>query len=583
VIGRLVLAGAVALAVAAPARADITLTRTTTADGPTYTTSDDTGVPETTKLIVDLPILGVRPVFPQRVQDGQKYTFTTTDTSNATVPAACMWQAAGKTIVCQDGGGTDADVAAATLNGNVGDDHLTVAFTGGGNLTKVSLNGGPDNDVLTGTPLADGMSGGGGIDTISCNDSFHNRAAATGVTVDLTAQTGCDSGEALGLVENAIGSTHNDTITGSTGPNRLEGLAGDDAISGGDGADVIVPGPGADTVTEAAGVGTKDTLSFDDGRTTGVTVDLATLATAAGDTGDTATGTIENLTGSPGADTLTGDAGPNVIAAGGGDDVVRGKQGDDDLDGGAGTDQLHFDGEGRTAGVTADIGATFGSDGDPAESDTGFEQLFGTEFADTLTGGEDANVIDPGAGVDTVQALGGDDEIHAADGEVDTIDCGAGADTGPFDLDDALSNCDQAEPTPTEEPTETPTEEPTEEPTAEPTETPDVPVDRVKAKLHAKFAVKPHFTKVTKLGVGLPDGGGKIAVGCQAPKHHASSCAFTTRTVRDPNFGTVSIKGLFKHRKLAPGTVVVIVVTGPHVRTTEFELVVRAGKPPRRS
>jgi len=83
-----------------------------------------------------------------------------------------------------------------------------------------------------------------------------------------------------------------------------------------------------------------DTLKFQDAAT-------ASLATGvANDGGGTDMLTsIENLTGSPYADTLTGDAGSNqldglngadTLDGGGGNDVLVGRLGDDSLTGGAG-------------------------------------------------------------------------------------------------------------------------------------------------------------------------------------------------------------------------------------------------------
>lgn len=570
------------LLLAAPAGATSTLTKVSTAAGPAYSLVDaPTG--DTTTLVVDLPVAAPREA--RRYQQGQTYTFTTSDAFDTTVPAGCNVAANLKTITCKDTASVDADVASAKLDGGDGNDAVSVRYTGDGTLA-VTLWGGRGDDTLIGGSKAEVIEGQNGVDTLSCNDAFHNRAAATGVTVDLHtdpqtgSQGGCDPGDVVKTMENAIGSTKDDTLTGTEFENRLDGLAGNDKLFAGGGTDVLVGGAGGDEL-HGADLPSRSVVSFDDGRTASVALDLSKAPAIGGDPGDTYVGTFAGLQGTPADDTLTGGPAPDLISGLAGNDVIRGGPGGDTLDGGAGTaDQLHFDGEGRTAGVTVDLGDPAGDDGDLAEVDAGFEQVFGTDFDDNLTATPGPDLVLPGGGADTVFTLAGADTITADDGELDTIDCGDDADTVKRDPDDAVADCESVDP-PVVEATPEPTEEPIAEPTEEPTEEPtDEPFEPERPRLRKAFAVKGAGTRVKTLSVVLPDGGGKVAIACRAPKRHATACAFSSRTVRRFGAAVVALAPLFKHRRLPPGTRITLRVTGPSVTTTSFGLRTRRGKQP---
>ena len=284
-----------------------------------------------------------------------------------------------------------------------------------------SLSGGSGNDLLKGGAGADTLKGGDGEDTISYMGS------PMGVTINLntgTASGGDAEGDTLGeMIENVIGSDHDDTITGTDGINMgnrlwghggndtlsgregddmLYGGAGDDTLIGGDEDDTLEGGPGADVLTGGMG---DDTASYA-GSMMGVTVRLhasqAMGGDAEGDTwGDTVTveytvpaedpedpdvemeetvPDIINLTGSGMADVLAGDSRDNTIKGGGGDDKLYGGPGggDDDLQGGGGNDML-----------------------------------FGGRGADTLNGGMGNDTLNGGAGGDTFIGGAGNDMIYA--------------------------------------------------------------------------------------------------------------------------------------------------------------------------
>ena len=96
-----------------------------------------------------------------------------------------------------------------------------------------------------------------------------------------------------------------------------------------------------------------------------------------------------------------------------------------------------------------------GTDGASGEKDvlTGIRDLVGGAGADTLVGDAQINDIHGGPGNDIViggngpDTLFGDadnDDLRARDAEIDTVDCGAGADTATLDDIDLASNCDDA-------------------------------------------------------------------------------------------------------------------------------------------
>ncbi len=151
-----------------------------------------------------------------------------------------------------------------------------------------------------------------------------------------------------------------------------------------------------------------------------MTVDLNTQGVAQNTVAagsDTLIG-IENLVGSALNDTLTGD---------GNDNVIEGGLGNDTLIGGAGNDTASY--AGAAAGVTVSLALQgAGQNTVNAGTDTlsGFENLLGSAFDDSLTGDANANTISGGAGNDTLNPGAN------ARGIVDLLDGGAGSDTASF-------------------------------------------------------------------------------------------------------------------------------------------------------
>lgn len=215
-------------------------------------------------------------------------------------------------------------------------------------------------------------------------------------------------------IENAVGTSHDDTIRGTIDDNTLTGGDGDDVLEGRAGADALDGGAGSDTVSYSTA-------------TAGVTVDM-TLATQDSDLdddgtddnghagGDVFTG-IENLEGSTFDDTLKGDSAVNTISGGTGDDTLAGGGGNDSLDGGAGNDTLDLSGETGTLNLDlTDATHTVGAD---TLTLTSIEGIVAGSGADILVGDNRANSLDGGAGNDTLSGGIGFDSLTGGDG-IDT-------------------------------------------------------------------------------------------------------------------------------------------------------------------
>ena len=347
------------------------------------------------------------------------------------------------------GGGNDRLVGNDADNLLVGNDGNDLLYGGAGADT---IDGGAGADALFGGAGADTLDGGAGEDWVRF------AGAATGVTMSLLAGTGT-VGDAAGdtylNIENVSGSEWgddltgsnfnnkifgeggNDTISGRSGHDFLLGGAGDDIIDGGFGNDILRGGAGADTLI--GGIG-RDWAQYNTA-SAGVTLSLATGGTGGEAAGDTFS-SIENVRGSAFADSITGDAARNLILAGGGNDTIDGGAGPDVLHGEAGNDTIIGGTEGDElwggagadvliggdgldwaryddsgAGVTVDLSTGTGFGGD-ATGDTlsGIEFLWGSAFADTLTGDDGVNMIRGGGGNDLIRGGGGNDVLEGHGG-----------------------------------------------------------------------------------------------------------------------------------------------------------------------
>ena len=200
----------------------------------------------------------------------------------------------------------------------------------------------------------------------------------------------------MAAVENVIGSPVADTLIGDAAANELSAGDGDDTVQGAGGDDVLEGQGGTDSTSYAAAGGP-------------VAADLR-AGTVTGEGSDAISG-IENLTGSPHADTIIGDDAANV------------------LDGGPGSDTASF--AGAPAGVEADLGFQSAS-GDGQDTLLGFEHLSGSAHADKLIGDGAANALAGGEGNDTLTGLGGNDALQGGGG---SDNAAYGSAPGPINAD----------------------------------------------------------------------------------------------------------------------------------------------------
>ena len=298
------------------------------------------------------------------------------------------------------------------------------AISATGNDLDNILIGNSGANVLMGLDGADTLNGGTGADTMfggTGDDSYvvDNK----GDVVNEIDGDGTDtvlSSVSFSLADpvHAIGSIENLTLTGK-GAISATGNDLDNVLIGNSGANVLIGGAGADTMDGGGGV---DTASYATSAV-GVAVSLVTGIGSGGDAeGDTLTN-IEKLTGSNVDDTLEGDVGNNTLVGGLGIDTVS---------------YAHAASGANGLGVTVNLASTKSQNTVVAGKDTlsGFENLTGSEFNDTLRGSSGNNIITGLAGNDKLTGAGGDDTFVFLPGfGNDTItDFTAGPNSGPHDL-----------------------------------------------------------------------------------------------------------------------------------------------------
>ena len=178
------------------------------------------------------------------------------------------------------------------------------------------------------------------------------------------------------VIEHFIAGSGNDTVIGNTTANRLEGRAGNDLLRGSAGNDILIGGPGADRLVGNSG---HDTAAYTHSPT-GVTVRLHSLSASGGDaTGDTFPYQIDVAwTDSDGVEQTESLPDIENLSGSAHNDVLAGDRRDNVIDGGAGHDTLY---------------------GGPG---VGNDSLWGSGGNDVLEGGAGADRLSGGTGVDTV-------------------------------------------------------------------------------------------------------------------------------------------------------------------------------------
>jgi Ca2+-binding RTX toxin-like protein len=253
-----------------------------------------------------------------------------------------------------------------------------------------SVSGGNGHDTLYGDAGDDTLAGGAGNDSLDGGigtDTADYSNVATAMTVNLT--TGVATGEGndtLTSIENVTTGAGNDSITGSSGNNTIDGGAGSDVVVfTGALSDytIVLNADGSYTVTD-------NRVSPNDGVDTLFNIEQVQF------TDDTYN--LTALTG--GNDTSAGTAGNDLIFAGAGDDTLTSSAGNDSYNGGTGIDTLIF-----TSQVSVNL-ATGVAVGEGNDTLTSIENVTTGTGNDSIAGSSSNNIIDGGAGNDTVTFTG---------------------------------------------------------------------------------------------------------------------------------------------------------------------------------
>jgi len=226
---------------------------------------------------------------------------------------------------------------ADVIVGGRGDDHV---FGGGGNDRicvgdgEDTIEGGIGSDRIEAGAGVDEVIGGNGSDLVLAGPEIDTVFGERG-NDRLYGGPGDDDYLHSGLGDDTVGggSGNGDHVIGGVGNDHLSGGRGDgDVLEGDRGTDRIDGGAGAHDIASYALAGRS--VVYPGG--IGVDVRLA-AGTASGDGGDTLR-RIENVAGTPFADTIAGDAEPNELYGGGGPDELIGAGAADAAFGGTGLD-----------------------------------------------------------------------------------------------------------------------------------------------------------------------------------------------------------------------------------------------------
>ncbi|WP_354674204.1 beta strand repeat-containing protein, partial [Cupriavidus alkaliphilus] len=264
---------------------------------------------------------------------------------------------------------------ASYLDGGSNNDALTGAAAGDvfiGGAASDTLRGGAGDDVLRGAAGDDTLDGGGGIDMLDLSDASGGLTFALvqggGTLVNLSS-VGLGS-DTYSNMEGVIGSRFNDSLAGSGANDVLRGGAGNDTIDGGAGIDLL-------DFSDATGA-----ISFTLVQGSGVTA--ANLGAV--NLGTDSYTKMEGVVGSAFNDTISGSAGNDVLRGGAGDDLLAGAAGNDLLVGGAGADTL-------AGGAGSDIFRVLRSDAASVDTITDFN------LAPAASGGDVLDLSDLLSGV----------------------------------------------------------------------------------------------------------------------------------------------------------------------------------------
>lgn len=296
------------------------------------------------------------------------------------------------------------------IQGSNYDDTLT------GDSGQNAIYGYDGNDTIDGGTGDEALDGGNGIDTAS----YLNATASVTVNLATGSASGADGTDTLTGIENIWGSNFADSLTGGSDSNYIYGYDGTDSINGGDGDDHLTGGIGNDTMDGGAG---SDTVCYYPASGS-ILVDLLT-GIATGSDGTDQLINIENIHGGQYNDSLIGNSSSNTIIGNDGDDIINGGTGNDILDGGSsvgtgdvGTDTASYTTATGSVTVNLTTGTATGADG--ADTLANIENIFGSNYDDTLTGNSGQNAIYGYSGNDTLIGGTGNDTLDGGNG-TDTV------------------------------------------------------------------------------------------------------------------------------------------------------------------
>jgi Ca2+-binding RTX toxin-like protein len=351
----------------------------------------------------------------------------------------------GLDVVRYNGSGTSVNVNLSTglaSDGQGGVDTLiNIEEVRGSRFDDVLIGSGASLEIFHGMQGNDTINGAGGIDQVSYYYDSDSNGDGAGVLVNLStsnivngqwmdvtasALAGTalqDNGiDTLLNIEDAVGTIFNDVLVGSSGSNKLEGREGFDLLVGGAGNDTLDGGTGNDSMvgddgndnyyvhdvgdvvseTNAATAGGIDTVYSYLTHTSTQTYTLGTNV----ENGRIVTTTASNM---------TGNSLSNFLYAGKGNNVING---------GTGTDSVSFYEGNNGTGVTASLVTGTATGGSGTDTLISIERLYGTNYADKLTGDTGANylrgyagndILDGGTGIDSMVGDDGNDIYYVRD------------------------------------------------------------------------------------------------------------------------------------------------------------------------
>lgn len=317
------------------------------------------------------------------------------------------------------GAAVSVDLAAGTATGGMGNDTLVNinhvfgsrfadTLAGSDSAITESFNGRGGNDFIDGA---------GGIDEVRYTN------AGTSVNVNLATGTASDGetvGGAIGAdtlrnIEGVRGGNFGDTLVGGNTANDafefFMGMAGNDYIDGGTGYDRVDYNSSTEGVVVTLG-GTGEGSASDG------------LRVQNGPVGTDRLFNVEAVRGSNFNDVLTG-------SDSGAFESFEGRGGNDTINGKGGTDRADY--QSSIDAVVVNLATGTAADGwGGTDSLVNIENVRGSNFNDTITGNDLANVFHGGAGADVMNGAGGNDLLVGGAGN-DALTGGAGADQFMFE------------------------------------------------------------------------------------------------------------------------------------------------------